>query len=95
MRRKRQKTFWVIRFRFKIEQSLKNRLKQTLIGRHTCVKIYPNLNNRKQGKFEYIQFCKKEFQITEQEYQNFINDLTKLVSSQTLAHVQLRVCLKY
>ena len=27
--------------------------------------------------------------------QNFINDLTKLVSSQTLAHVQLRVCLKY
>ena len=28
-------------------------------------------------------------------YQNFINDLTKLVSSQTLAHVQLRVCLKY
>ena len=27
-------------------------------------------------------------------YQNFINDLTKLVSSQTLAHVQLRVCLK-
>ena len=28
-------------------------------------------------------------------YQNFINDTTKLVSSQTLAHVQLRVCLKY
>ena len=28
-------------------------------------------------------------------YQNFINDLTKLVSSQSLAHVQLRVCLKY
>ena len=28
-------------------------------------------------------------------YQNFINDLTKLVSSQTLAYVQLRVCLKY
>ena len=28
-------------------------------------------------------------------YQNFLNDLTKLVSSQTLAHVQLRVCLKY
>ena len=28
-------------------------------------------------------------------YQNFINDLTKLVSSQNLAHVQLRVCLKY
>ena len=28
-------------------------------------------------------------------YQNFINDLTKLVSSQTLAHIQLRVCLKY
>ena len=28
-------------------------------------------------------------------YQNFINDLTKLVSSQTLAHVQPRVCLKY
>ena len=28
-------------------------------------------------------------------YQNFINNLTKLVSSQTLAHVQLRVCLKY
>ena len=28
-------------------------------------------------------------------YKNFINDLTKLVSSQTLAHVQLRVCLKY
>ena len=28
-------------------------------------------------------------------YQNFINDLTKLVSSQTPAHVQLRVCLKY
>ena len=28
-------------------------------------------------------------------YQNFINDLTKLVSSQTLAHVQLRVCLKH
>ena len=26
-------------------------------------------------------------------YQNFINDLTKLVSSQTLAHIQLRVCL--
>ena len=28
-------------------------------------------------------------------YQNFINDLTKLVSSQHLAHVQLRVCLDY
>ena len=27
--------------------------------------------------------------------QNFINDLTKLVSSQTLAHVQIRVCLMY
>ena len=27
-------------------------------------------------------------------YPNFINDLTKLVSSQTLAHVQLRICLK-
>ena len=26
-------------------------------------------------------------------YQNFINDLTKLVSSQTLAYIQLRVCL--
>ena len=26
---------------------------------------------------------------------NFINDLTKLVSSQILAHVQLRVCQKY
>ena len=28
-------------------------------------------------------------------YPNFINDLTNLVSSQTLTHVQLRVCLKY
>ena len=28
-------------------------------------------------------------------YQNFINDLTKLFLSQTLVHVQLRVCLKY
>ena len=26
---------------------------------------------------------------------NFIDDLTKLVSLQTLAHVQLRVCLKF
>ena len=28
-------------------------------------------------------------------YPNLINDLTNLASSQTLAHVQLRVCLKY
>ena len=28
-------------------------------------------------------------------YPNFINELTKLVSSQTLAHVQQRVCQKY
>ena len=28
-------------------------------------------------------------------YPNFKSDFTKLVSSQTLAHVQLRVCLKY
>ena len=28
-------------------------------------------------------------------YQNFINDLKKLIISQNLAHLQLRVCLKY
>ena len=47
------------------------------------------------GTYELVLLRAKKSFLHFIGYQNFINDLTKLVSSQTLAHVQLRVCLKY
>ena len=50
-------------------------------------------------QIQYQYQIKLEMSITESQEKlptfYWLNDLTKLVLSQTLAHVQLRVCLKF
>ena len=61
---------------------------KSVVNKH-CNEITTKLNfsiTESQERLEYLHFI---------GYRNFIKNLTKLVLSQTLAHVQLRVCIKY